>query len=131
MRQEPDIKVIANELSKLFSVISHPDRICIIKELRLKELDVQGLALRLSMSPSRTSQHLRILKDMRLVKLKIVGKRHFFSLARPKVADWILLGVQFSAPGLTDTQTFNQAVRNISSICKMDPNYGERNVAYE
>jgi DNA-binding transcriptional ArsR family regulator len=124
-------KIIANELAKLFRILSHPIRIAIIKELRFKELDVQGLAQGLQISPSLASQHLKILKDIRLVSVRIAGKRRILSLSRSEIADWIITGAKFSTPGLIDTNSFNLAIEQIVCLLSSTQNKPLSESSYE
>ncbi len=109
-------KIVAQELGKLFSVLSNPDRIRIIEELRREELDVQSLSELLEISPSRVSQHLGQLRAMRLVEDVRDGKRHIYHLVKEDVAAWILDGLHFTEIGLVDTSNFNKAVRKARKI---------------
>ena len=104
-------KIVAQELSKLFSALSHPDRIRIIEELGSGELDVQSLSELLEVSSSRVSQHLSILRSLRMVSERREGKHHFYSLTDQGVAKWILEGVAFSELGLLKEHDFSKAVR--------------------
>lgn len=106
-----DRKVVAQELSKLFSALSHPDRVRMIEELGNKELDVQGLSEILGLSSSRVSQHLAMLRTLRLVKERREGKHHYYSLLSPQVAAWILQGVDFTELGVVESRSFDKAVK--------------------
>ena len=103
--------IVAKELAKLFSALSHPDRIRIIEELRSKEQDVQSLSEILEISSSRVSQHLGTLRALRLVRDSRDGKRHIYSLVSPEVASWILEGLHYTEMELIDAQGFDKAVK--------------------
>ena len=107
----PKKALVAKELAKLFGALSHPDRIRIIEELKHEEeLDVQGLQEILSISHSRVSQHLGILRSHRLVSERREGRRHIYHLDSPGVASWILDGLQFIEAELLDPRELHRAV---------------------
>lgn len=106
-------KLVATELGKLFSGLSHPDRIQIIEELGKGEKDVQSLAEILEISPSRASQHLSILRSLRLVEGRSANKHHYYHLVDPVLADWILDGLEFSELRLVGSQEFDKAVKYV------------------
>ncbi len=91
----PSRIVVAKELAEVFKVIAHPDRIRLIEELTQGEIDVNGLAERLGLSGPRVSQHLNQLRVHRLVSERRDGRRHFYSLPQPEIAEWILNALDF------------------------------------
>ena len=115
-----DRKLVAEELSKLFSALSHPDRIRIVEELGVGEQDVQTLSKTLEISSSRVSQHLSTLRALRLVQERREGKHHFYSLAEPMIAAWILEGLKFSELGLVDSRSFDKAVKRVMRVWSND-----------
>ena len=105
-------ELVAKELSKLFSCLSHPDRIRIVEELAKGENDVQTLAEKLNISHSRTSQHLSNLKTLRLLKERKESKHHYYSLLEPALAEWILEGLEYSELSLVGSVGFSKAVKS-------------------
>lgn len=91
----PARMIVAKELAKLFGVFSHPDRIRIVEELRDGEKDVNSLQAVLGVSHSRTSQNLAVLRMHRVVAERRAGRHVFYRLVEPKIAHWILDGLQF------------------------------------
>lgn len=92
---------IARELAEFFKLIAHPDRIRLIEELRTGECDVNTLAQRLNLPPTRLSQHLSLLRSARMVVERRNGRQHLYSLSQPQIAGWISDGLVFieaSAP---------------------------------
>ena len=87
--------LVAKELSEIFRVLSHPDRIRIIEELRDGEKDVNTLAEAVGLAGPRVSQHLGLLRAHRLVEERRDGRRHLYHLVRPEVAAWIVSGLDF------------------------------------
>lgn len=91
----PHRKLVADELGQLLSVLSHPDRIRLLYELRQEEKDVAALRESLEISPSRLSQHLTLLKGMHLIKERKAGRQVFYHLLQPGLTDWLMQGAEF------------------------------------
>ena len=91
----PSRDIAAKELAKVFSVLSHPDRVRIIEELGSGEKDVNSLRAVLGVSHSRTSQNLAVLRTNRLVTERRDGRHVFYRLSQPELAGWILEGLRF------------------------------------
>jgi len=86
---------VARELAELFKIISHPDRLRLIEEMRTGERDVNTLAETIGLPQARVSQHISLLRAHRLLKETRDGRRHLYSLKQPSIADWILDGLEF------------------------------------
>lgn len=91
----PSRVLVAKELSELFKVVSHPDRIRIIEELGAGERGVNELAQALELSGSRVSQHLSLMRAHRFVEERRDGRKHFYHLTQPDIAEWIVQGMDF------------------------------------
>ena len=91
----PDRAIVAKELADIFKVIAHPDRIRIMEELRIRQVDVNSLADSLALPASRVSQHLSLLRAHRLVADRREGRRHIYHLSQPEIARWIVDGIDF------------------------------------
>jgi len=96
----PERQIVTRELAALFNALSHPDRVRIIEELRSDERDVNHLTSLLQCSHSRVSQHLTVLKAHRLVTPRREGRHVFYSLTDPRVAAWVLKGLDFTEAAL-------------------------------
>jgi DNA-binding transcriptional ArsR family regulator len=83
---------IYRDLSVLFKLFSHPDRIRILAELQNGELNVQELQAILKLPQARVSQHLAQLRDQQLLIIRREGRFHFCSLTNPRILSWILDG---------------------------------------
>jgi DNA-binding transcriptional ArsR family regulator len=94
----PFRKVVTRELSILLGVLSHPDRIRLIEELAGGEKDVGTLAQQLGTTPVRVSQYLSTLRSHRLVCERREGRHVFYHLEQPKLAAWLLEGLEFVGP---------------------------------
>ncbi len=84
---------VAQRLSELLSVLSHPHRIRIVEELRRGERNVNAISEFLGVSQSGASQHLAALKSRNLVRERRDGRMVFYSLTQATAADWLLEGV--------------------------------------
>ena len=103
--------VVAKELSELMKIISHPDRLRLIEEMRTGERDVNTLAETLNLPQARVSQHIALMRAHRLLAETRDGRRHLYSLKQPEIADWILDGIDFIKDpmrGVT-AEDFNEA----------------------
>lgn len=91
----PTRQVVAKELAEIFKLIAHPDRVRLIEELRAGEKDVNSLADALELPAPRVSQHLSLMRAHRIVEERRDGRRHFYHLIQPEIADWIVDGLDF------------------------------------
>ena len=97
----PSRLVVARELSDIFKVLAHPDRIRIIEELGRGEKDVNSLVEQLELPGPRVSQHLSLMRAHRLVEERRDGRHHFYHLNQPEIASWIIEGLEFIEGRLT------------------------------
>jgi len=81
------------ELSGLFSSLADPTRVRLVHVLLRQELCTCDLAATLGVSESATSQHLRLLKALRLVKSRRAGKVVYHSLDDEHIAALIRVGL--------------------------------------
>lgn len=109
--QMPYRLIAARELGHLFGILSHPDRVRLIEELRGGELDVGTLQERLGISHSRVSQHLSLLRAARLVEERRQGRQVFYHLRSPALSRWILEGLQFVEAEMVTSQDLMSAVQ--------------------
>lgn len=74
----PDQTVVA--VSDIFKALGDPTRVRIIYALLQKELCVHDLTVVLDMAQSAISHQLRVLRNVRIVKRRKVGKTVYYSL---------------------------------------------------
>ena len=91
----PSRVVVAKELSDIFKMLSHPDRIRLVEELRSEERDVNTLHQTLGLPATRVSQHLSLLRAHRIVEERREGRHVFYHLTQPDLADWIIDALRF------------------------------------
>jgi len=75
-----------------FLALAHPLRRAVLEELRAGEKPATRLGARFGVTPSALSQHLRALKDARLVVDRREGRQRLYRLNPAPlrdVADWI------------------------------------------
>ena len=72
--------VNAEKLAGAFKLLSVEARIRIVQVLKRRALCVTELTSQLGISQSATSQHLRVLKDARIVKFQKRGFNVYYSL---------------------------------------------------
>ena len=75
--------------ARVFSTLSDPNRLLIIKALGEKEKSVNQIAIELSLSQPLVSHHLAALKATGLVKAKKEGSFVFYSTATKKITDLV------------------------------------------
>lgn len=108
--------LVAKEISKIFSVLSHPHRILIIEELKNGELDVNHLKEILGISQSRVSQHLSLLHSNRLVAKRREGHHVYYHLSKPEMAEWILQGLEFVKADIKDRKDLLSAFEKAEDL---------------
>ncbi len=91
----PHRVLVTKGLAEFLGVLSHPNRIRIIEELRDAELDVNSLQAVLGISHSGVSQHLMVLRSHRLVAERREGRRVFYHLLQPEIASWLMEATRF------------------------------------
>lgn len=91
----PSRQVVAKELSEVFKILAHPDRVRIIEELRSGEKDVTAIVEQLQLPGPRVSQHLSMMRAHRVVEERRDGRHHYYRLIQPQIAHWIVEGLDF------------------------------------
>ena len=91
----PSRLVVARELSEIFKILAHPDRIRLIEELGDGEMDVNTLAGQLDLPGARVSQHLSLMRAHKFVEERREGRHHYYHLTQPTMAQWIVSGLRF------------------------------------
>ena len=113
MKHMPARTLMSKELANLFGVLSSPHRVRIVEELRVGEIDVNGLKNALQISHSHVSQHLAVLRTQRLVAERRQGRHVFYRLADPRLAEWVLGGLTFIESGAGAASEIRQAVEQV------------------
>ncbi|GAC1307826.1 MAG: metalloregulator ArsR/SmtB family transcription factor [Vulcanimicrobiaceae bacterium] len=87
------------EVAQLFGALADPTRVTLLHALLGRELCTCDLALLANVSESGVSQHLRILRALRLVKSRRAGKFVYYTLADAHVAALLRLGLAHHGHG--------------------------------
>jgi DNA-binding transcriptional ArsR family regulator len=82
---------VYGDAAEIFRALGDPSRAKIVFSLLQQELCVCDLAAVCDLSESATSQHLRILRGLRIVKLRRDGRMSYYSIEDDHVR--VLLGV--------------------------------------
>ncbi len=112
----PVRKVIAGELSRLFDVLSHPQRIRIVEELGQGEKDVNELAKILEIPQPGVSQHLALLRSHKLVKVRKENRHGYYSLTQVWLAHWILQGLRLIEEESSSSKELRLAAKKVKSL---------------
>lgn len=91
----PESIFVCHELAKLLGVLSHPDRIRIVGELRNGERDVNTLRDVLGVTQARVSQQLALMRSHRVVRIRRQGRHVYYRLSQPAIAEWLVEGLRF------------------------------------
>lgn len=91
----PYRRLAAEELGAFLGAIAQPRRIQIIEELRAGEKDVGTLAAQLEVTHSNVSQHLAVLRTLRVVSEHREGRRIIYQLCNPQLAEWLVEAMVF------------------------------------
>ena len=78
---------VAGSLAAIFAALGEPTRLRIVHALSAGELCVGDLAAVLGMAVPAVSQHLRVLRDLRIVRNRRAGKMVYYALDDAHVAD--------------------------------------------
>lgn len=107
----PHRRRAAQELEQVLKALAHADRIRIVEALRRRERDVTEIHMLLELPATRVSQHLAILKSHRIVKERREGRRHFYNLAQPRLADWLIEALDILDARAGEEQRASSAIR--------------------
>jgi ArsR family transcriptional regulator, lead/cadmium/zinc/bismuth-responsive transcriptional repressor len=87
-----DAEVYA-ELAALFAALGDPTRARIVHVLLSQEMCTCDIAAAIGLTESAVSQHLRLLRNLRLVKNRRAGKVVYYSLDDGHVAQLVRIGL--------------------------------------
>ncbi|GAC1406415.1 MAG: metalloregulator ArsR/SmtB family transcription factor [Chloroflexota bacterium] len=86
-------------LAELFGALADPTRVKIVHTLLQMELCTCDIAAVVGISESGTSQHVRILRSLRLVKYRRAGKLVYYSLDDAHIALLVQVGLVHQGHG--------------------------------
>ncbi len=80
----------AEKQADIFSVLSNPKRILILRALAEGEMSVGDVAQMVDISMQNASHHLRLMKDKGILIRHRVGQSIFYQIAAPEIVAGIL-----------------------------------------
>ena len=92
---------VAGSLAAIFAALGEPTRLRIVHALSAGELCVGDLAALLGMAVPAVSQHLRVLRDLRIVRNRRVGRMIYYALDDAHVADLFAVALAHVRGGTT------------------------------
>lgn len=92
VKEEMPASGAVREMAEVFKLLGDPTRLTIIHALALGELCVCDLAAMFGLGETAVSNHLRLLRGMRLVRTRREGKLMFYSLADDRLLHLLSAG---------------------------------------
>ena len=103
--------------SDVFNAIAEPQRRVILGLLKERELPVLELARQLGVPQPGVSKHLRVLREVELVRVRVAGKQRVYSLSasglRP-VQEWVGGFEQFWNESFDRLDAYVQTLKSVS-----------------
>jgi ArsR family transcriptional regulator len=93
LQQMPSERVLG-DLAEFFKLFSDKTRVGILRALSLSEMCVCDLSMLLKMKQPAISQHLKILRHMRMVRTRRDGKAVYYNLDDEHIRSMLDLGQQ-------------------------------------
>jgi DNA-binding transcriptional ArsR family regulator len=93
LKQMPSESVLV-DLAEFFKLFSDKTRVGILRALSLSEMCVCDLSMLLKMKQPAISQHLKILRHMRMVRTRRDGKAVYYNLDDEHIRSMLDLGQQ-------------------------------------
>ena len=93
LKQMPSERVLG-DLAEFFKLFSDKTRVGILRALSLSEMCVCDLSMLLKMKQPAISQHLKILRHMRMVRTRRDGKVVYYNLDDEHIRSMLDLGQQ-------------------------------------
>ncbi len=108
--------------SQIYASLSHPKRLEILHLLSHDALTVNEIVTMTGVAQANVSQHLTILKKLKLVKVEKVAQSRVYSLALPNVASIFdqARTVLLERYGVRELDTLNKLHLHIDPICGME-----------
>jgi DNA-binding transcriptional ArsR family regulator len=79
-------KEIFERNARIYKLMANPKRLELLSLLSGKEMTVTELVNKMKVRKANVSQHLAILRYIKLVTVKRIGKNAFYKIADPKIA---------------------------------------------
>lgn len=88
---------VIDRLADMFGMLSSPTRLRLLEALSERELCVCDLAAVAGVSESAVSHHLRLLRQLRIVRFRKEGRMAFYRLDDEHVAEIVSSGLEHAA----------------------------------
>lgn len=82
-------------VSEIFGSLSNPVRVKILDLLTTDEFSVNEIARRLQIGQSNVSQHLKLMQQVGMLKVRKEGTTHFYGIRGPRLARILMLMDEF------------------------------------
>lgn len=73
--------------ASIYRLLANPNRLEILNLLKIQELNVTQLVKLVKIRKSNISQHLSILRKLKLVKVRRTGKNAFYKIIDPRLVE--------------------------------------------
>lgn len=88
LARSPYPKHVYERSARILKVMANPKRLEILNILKESgEVTVDQLSRTIGIYKANTSQHLALLRELELVKVRRVGKNAYYSITSPKIAE--------------------------------------------
>ena len=94
-----DINIQIGDLASIYSALGDASRLCIVTYLLDKEANVSQITKSVSLSQPLVSHHLRLLKDLRILKSMKKGQCVYYSINDDHIKQIVELGLAHIAHG--------------------------------
>lgn len=99
-REHPEASAEAQRrMAEIFAAMGDPSRLRILLQLQRGERCVSELAAKIGVSDSAVSQHLRLLRALRLVRSRKQGRRVFYALDDHHVESLLRVSLEHAEGG--------------------------------
>lgn len=85
--KSPFAKDVYERNAKIYRLLANPKRLEILNLLKLKECSVDELSNIMGIRKANTSQHLTILRLLKLVNVRKQGKHVYYTLSDPRLIE--------------------------------------------
>ncbi len=87
MSLSPFPKATYERNAEIYKVLANPKRLEILNILKTNEISVDELAKEIKIRKANLSQHLALLRHVKLVKIRRDGKNVFYSIVDPRIVE--------------------------------------------
>lgn len=112
----PYRRIVSEQMSRLFNVLSHPLRVRIVEELSGRELPVMALKDLLGIPQAAVSQQLAVLRTHGLIVERREGRQVYYHLRQPELAAWLVEGMAFISPDRAEVDEMLSAIENARTV---------------